>query len=77
MSRCGVGVLTLKPGFVDTGLTYGRPGMFLVASPESVAADAMRGVRRNRAVVYTPRFWRAIMLVIRWIPDRIFNRLEL
>jgi len=77
MSRSGVKVLTLKPGFVDTGMTYGRPGMFLVASPERVARDAMRGVGRDRAVVYTPGFWRIIMLLIRAIPDRIFNRLNL
>lgn len=77
LAKRGVGVVTIKPGFVDTGMTYGRAGMFLVASPEQVARDVLRGIRRNRAVVYTPRFWAGIMLIIRWIPDRIFNRLEL
>jgi short-subunit dehydrogenase len=77
MAKRGVSVVTVKPGFVDTGMTYGRPGMFLVASPEKVAMDVLRGVRRDRAVVYTPGFWAGIMLIIRWIPDRIFNRLEL
>ena len=35
----GVKVLTVKPGFVDTGMTWGLPGMFLVASPGSRCGD--------------------------------------
>lgn len=77
VAKHGVRAVTVKPGFVDTALTYGRPGMFLVASPERVAAGALRAVRRDRAVVYTPAFWAAIMWIIRLIPDRIFKRLSL
>lgn len=73
----GVSVVAVKPGFVDTALTYGRSGMFAVASPELVAAAALRGVRRDRAVVYTPWFWALIMLAIRLLPDRVFKRLPL
>lgn len=77
LSRKGVAVLTVKPGFVDTRMTWGLPGLFLVASPERVVRDALRGIDRNRAVVYTPFFWRWVMLIIRWIPDRAFGRLDL
>lgn len=31
LRRKGVHVMTVKPGFVDTGMTWGMPGMFLVA----------------------------------------------
>ncbi len=77
MAKSGVVVVTVKPGFVDTGMTYGLPGLFLVASAARVARDALRGVGRDRAVVYTPWFWAIIMLPIRLLPDRIFKRLEL
>jgi short-subunit dehydrogenase len=77
MARHGVRVVTVKPGFVDTALTYGRPGLFLVASPEKVARDVLRGIERDRAVVYTPRFWALILGIIRSIPDPIFKRLPL
>jgi decaprenylphospho-beta-D-erythro-pentofuranosid-2-ulose 2-reductase len=77
LARIGVTVVDVKPGFVDTSLTHGRPGTFLVAPPERVALDALRGVDRDRAVVYTPWFWRAIMLVIRAVPDAVFKRLSL
>ncbi len=77
LARAGVSVVDVKPGFVDTALTWGRPGMFLVASPERVARDVVRGIRRDRAVVYTPSFWALIMLAIRSIPDILFKRLQL
>lgn len=77
LGRSGIHVVDVRPGFVDTGLTWGRSGVFRVASPERVARDAWRGIRRNRGVVYTPWFWRWIMAAIRWIPDPIFRRLDL
>ncbi len=77
LARSGVGVTDVKPGFVDTSLTWGREGLFLVASPEKVAQDAWRGIRKNRAVVYSPWFWRVILFVLRCIPDPVFKRLPL
>lgn len=77
LAKRGVAVVDVRPGFVDTQLTWGRPGMFLVASPDRVARDVVRGVKRNRAVVYTPFFWSGIMAIIRAIPDVVFRRLSL
>ncbi len=39
LTRSGGHVVTVKPGFVDTAMTWGLPGLFLVASPEAVAQD--------------------------------------
>jgi short-subunit dehydrogenase len=72
-----VRVITVKPGFVDTKMTFGLPGMFLVAKPERVAKDICRAIRRGRSIVYTPWFWRPIMLIIRTIPEFIFKRMKL
>jgi NAD(P)-dependent dehydrogenase (short-subunit alcohol dehydrogenase family) len=77
LGRSGVRVLTIKPGFVDTKMTFGLGGMFLVASPDEVADDVVRALRKGRGVVYTPWFWRWIMLVIRAIPEGVFRRLDL
>jgi len=70
----GVAVVTVKPGFVDTAMTFGQPGLFLVASPDALAAGCLRAVEKGRDVVYLPWFWRWIMLIIRLIPERIFKR---
>jgi decaprenylphospho-beta-D-erythro-pentofuranosid-2-ulose 2-reductase len=77
MHRAGVAVITVKPGFVDTGMTWGLPGMFLVASPLKVSRRIARAIERRENVVYVPGFWRWIMMAIRLIPEPLFKRLKL
>jgi len=77
LGRAGAHVMTVKPGFVDTAMTWGIEGMFLVARPDAVARDILRGVDKGRNVIYTPFFWRWIMLIIRTIPEPIFKKLKI
>ena len=77
LTRAGGHVVTVKPGFVDTSMTWGLPGMFLVASPERVAEDILKAVRKKRNVIYTPFFWRFIMLIIIHIPEFIFKKMKI
>jgi short-subunit dehydrogenase len=71
-----VRVVTIKPGFVDTRMTFGRPKLFLLASPDKVARGIYQAVVRGKNVVYLPWFWRYIMLLVRAIPEGIFKRLR-
>lgn len=77
LGRKGGHVITVKPGFVDTAMTWGIGGMFLVASPEAVADSLLKAVQKRRNVVYTPWFWRYIMLIIRHIPEFIFKKMSI
>ena len=72
-----VKVITIKPGFVDTHMTYGRPGLFLLASPERVARGIFRAIVKGKSVVYLPWFWRCIMLVVQSIPEAVFKRMRM
>jgi decaprenylphospho-beta-D-erythro-pentofuranosid-2-ulose 2-reductase len=72
----GVQVLLVKPGFVDTPMTATFDKGALWATPERVARDIVRAMDKGRSVIYTPWFWRWIMLVIKHIPGRIFDRLK-
>lgn len=77
LSRSGVRVLIVKPGFVDTPMTsHLKLPPLLTASPETVARDIHRAVTRDRDVIYTPWFWRWIMLIIRNIPGPLFKRMR-
>ena len=76
LTRAGGHVVTVKPGFVDTAMTWGLPGMFLVASPDAVAADIQKAVAKRRNTIYTPFFWRYIMLIIMHIPEFIFKKMK-
>jgi len=74
----GVKVIDIRPGFVDTPMTAAIPkGGPLWASPQRVAKDIVAAVDRGAGVVYTPWFWRWIMLVIRHVPESIFVRTKL
>jgi short-subunit dehydrogenase len=73
----GVHVLTVKPGFVDTPMTAEIPKNALFTAPGVVAAAILRAAERRRDVVYVPGFWRAVMWVIRSIPEKVFKRLKL
>ncbi len=77
LTRAGGHVVTVKPGFVDTAMTWGLPGMFLVAPPEKVAADILAAVKKQHNVIYTPFFWRYIMLIIRSIPEPVFKKMSI
>lgn len=74
-AKHGVHVLTVKPGFTDTSMTWGMKSP-LIASRESVADAILRAMDSGRDVLYTPWFWRAIMLAIQHIPERMFKRLS-
>ena len=72
----GVAVITVKPSFVDSRMTFGRKGLFLVASPEKVARRIYKSIGKCRNVVYLPGFWRPIMFLVRLIPEWLFKRLR-
>lgn len=74
----GVHVLTVKPGFVDTPMTAHLPkGGPLWATPDTVADCIEQGLAKKRDVIYTPWFWRFILLIIQHVPEAIFKRLSL
>ena len=76
--KIGVHVITIKPGFVDTPMTQGLTlPKVLVVPPEYVAKQIVSAINNKKAVLYTPRFWALIMLIIRNIPTFIFKRLNL
>jgi len=73
----GVAVITVKPGFVDTPMTASFPKGPLWATPDRIAAGIVRAMQRGPGEVYLPRFWWAIMFVIRHLPEAIFVRLRI
>ena len=73
----GVRVVTILPGFVDTPMTATFPKGPLWAAPGRVADDILRALDRRNGVLYTPWFWRWIMLGIVHLPQKLFLRAQL
>jgi decaprenylphospho-beta-D-erythro-pentofuranosid-2-ulose 2-reductase len=74
----GPRAVLVKPGPTITPMTDGmvRKGL-LWSTPEAVAAVVHRAAARGGPVQYAPWFWRYIMLIIRFLPAPIFNRLDI
>ena len=73
----GVSVTTIKPGFVNTSMTSDLDfPTLLAASPDSVAKDIANAINKGRGEVYTPWFWKYIMIIIKLIPDSIFKKIN-
>jgi short-subunit dehydrogenase len=77
LSRSGVRVLCLKAGPVDTGMTWPLPKLPFMVSPRSFAAGAWRLAQGGGGAAYLPRIWWPVMAIIRSLPTRTFNRLDL
>ena len=78
LSRSGVHVLTVKPGFVNTQMTAGMDlPQKLVAEPDAVAEDIFKAWKKKKNVIYTKPVWRYIMLIIIHIPEFIFKKLSM
>ena len=74
IGRFGVRILTVRPGFVDTPMTEGLPGLFWLISADRAAEVILRKARRGAANIYVPARWRAVMWIIRSMPSMIFKR---
>ena len=70
-------VTLVKPGPTDSPMTAGISGKGKLASVESVASDIVNGIRKHKAVIYTPGKWRLIMLIIRNLPMFVFKKLKI
>lgn len=75
LTRYGVNVLTVKPGFVETDMIKGSKKLFWVISSEQAAKDIYKAMCKRKQELYTPARWRWMMLIIRNIPSFIFRKL--
>jgi len=78
LTRHGVHVLTVKPGFADTDmLKQANPkGKFLVSGAEQVAEGIFKAIKSRKQSVYISAPWGLIMFIIRHIPSVIFRRMS-
>jgi decaprenylphospho-beta-D-erythro-pentofuranosid-2-ulose 2-reductase len=77
LTRHGVNVLTVKPGFVQTEMLKAAQGPTpFTIQPEKAVEDIWRAMQKRKQVIYTPSLWRWIMLAIQHTPSFIFRRLS-
>ena len=77
LTRHGVNVLTVKPGFVQTEMLKAAQGATPFTIPtEKAVEDIWNAMQKRKQVTYTAPIWRWIMLAIQHTPSFIFRRLS-
>lgn len=77
LSKSGVHVLDIKPGFVDTPMTTDFDKGALWAKPEKIAQIIKHRIDKKRTFSYTPAFWYMVMFIIKLVPRSIFDKIKL
>ena len=77
LTRLGVHVLTVKPGYVRTDMISGLKNPIFAIPAKSAASEICAAIRRRKQVVYTAPVWKLVMFVVRNIPSIIFRRLSI
>jgi short-subunit dehydrogenase len=75
--RAGATVTTVKPGPVDTAMTFALERLPLLAQPDAVAMSCFAAAMAGREEIYAPPPWRLIMAILRAIPEKFFKKLSI
>jgi len=70
----GLRVITVKPGFVKTGMTAGLKPPPFAGEPVAVATQVVKAIDRSTPVVYAPGIWRLVMMVICALPRFVMRK---
>jgi NAD(P)-dependent dehydrogenase (short-subunit alcohol dehydrogenase family) len=73
LSRFGVRVVTIKPGFIETEMTRGMQGLFWLIKPEEAAKEIISAARKGKSTRYVPWRWRIVATILKSIPSFIFR----
>ena len=71
----GVSMHIVRPGFVHTKMTRGRPAAPFAVRPEKVASDIVRGLKRGQTVIWSPRVLGLVFSALRLAPGALWRRL--
>src|SRR3954454_19978936 len=73
----GAKVLVVRPGFVQSAMTEGRPPAPFATTPDAVADVTVEGLRKGRRTVWAPGLLCYVFSLLRHVPGPIFRRLPL
>lgn len=75
LSTTKVKILTVKPGIVNTKMIKGTESpKLLTADPHKVGKDIYKAYIKGKDVIYTPKYWKYIMMVVKLLPEFIFKK---
>jgi decaprenylphospho-beta-D-erythro-pentofuranosid-2-ulose 2-reductase len=70
-----VAVHIVRPGFVHTKMTKGRPVAPFATQPGRVASDIVKGIDRRQTVIWSPSVLGLLFPLLRLLPQGLWRRL--
>jgi decaprenylphospho-beta-D-erythro-pentofuranosid-2-ulose 2-reductase len=61
---------------VKTCMTTGLKPPPFAGEPDQVARDVLRAMDKKKPLIYTPRMWALVMLIIRWLPRFVMRKIN-
>ncbi len=77
LAGSGVHVMVVRPGMVRTKMTAGLEDVPFTTTPEKVASEVVKGLRRGAHTVWVPPVLRLVFTGLRHLPRPVFRRLDL
>ena len=77
-ANTAIKVVLIKPGPTDTPMTAHLKAQGMRLDPvDTVAKGIVQAIEAGKAVAYTPGKWWVIMMIIRHLPNFIFNKMNI
>lgn len=76
LSETGVRVMVVRPGFVRTKMTSGRPVLPFAVDADTVATAIVRGLETGAETVWVPAYLRWVFEAVRLAPRALFRKLR-
>ncbi len=78
LANTDVKVVLIKPGPTDTPMTtHLKQSGAKLATADQVASEIVCGIESGQMIVYAPKKWSIIMMVIRHLPHFVFKRMDI
>lgn len=77
LAGSGASVLVVRPGYVHSKMTAGKPPAPFATTPDAVAVAVARGLRNGHRTVWVPGILRLVFAVFRHLPGPLWRRLPL
>ncbi len=76
LAEFNVHVCTIKPGYIDTAMTQGMPGLFWLISADDAAGRILKAARAKVNTRYVPWRWCLVGMALKSIPSFLFRKLN-
>ena len=75
LAGSGASVLVVRPGFVRTKMTEGRPDAPLATTPQAVAEATAKGIASGKEIIWVPARLRFVFMAFRHLPRVLWRRM--